>query len=173
MLPSRIRPLGRCSILLFGKTFNWHLDNKGYVMCKLALILCFCWIIHSVYIALQHWWSECQVSPFTETWKMKGTWSNSTNILGLVIFSVVTGFLKIESQYHTYNQKVTWSYGQYHFEHVKVKWRFYSDVLLGIAISISGEEGKPLLLFFRSVSHVMMKVLLKQFYSLQKKRKLI
>merc|ERR1712013_24662 len=53
-----------------------------------------------------------------ETWKMKGTWSNSTNILGLVIFSVVTG----------------------------------------IAISISGEEGKPLLLFFRSVSHVMMKV---------------
>merc|ERR1712115_256967 len=53
-----------------------------------------------------------------ETWKMKGTWSNSTNILSLVIFSVVTG----------------------------------------IAISISGEEGKPLLLFFRSVSHVMMKV---------------
>ena len=58
MLPSRIRPLGRCLILFFGKPFNWHLDNKGYVMCKLALILCFCWIIHSVYIALQHWWSE-------------------------------------------------------------------------------------------------------------------
>merc|ERR1712051_16586 len=53
-----------------------------------------------------------------ESWKMKGSWSNSTNILGLVIFSVVTG----------------------------------------IAISISGEEGRPLLQFFQSVSHVMMKV---------------
>ena len=28
----------------------------------------------------------------------------------------------------------------------------------GIAISISGEEGRPLLVFFQSVSHVMMKV---------------
>merc|ERR1711936_1245755 len=53
-----------------------------------------------------------------ESWKMTGSWSNSTNILGLVIFSVVTG----------------------------------------IAISISGEEGRPLLQFFQSVSHVMMKV---------------
>merc|ERR1712198_80119 len=26
-----------------------------------------------------------------ETWKMSSTWNNSTNILGLVIFSVVTG----------------------------------------------------------------------------------
>jgi len=53
-----------------------------------------------------------------ETWKMTGTWNNSTNILGLVIFSVATG----------------------------------------IAISLSGEEGKPLLAFFKSVSHVMMKI---------------
>jgi len=53
-----------------------------------------------------------------ETWKMKGTWNNSTNILGLVIFSVATG----------------------------------------IAISLSGEDGKPLLAFFKSVSHVMMKI---------------
>jgi len=53
-----------------------------------------------------------------ETWKMTGSWNNSTNILGLVIFSVATG----------------------------------------IAISLSGEEGKPLLSFFKSVSHVMMKI---------------
>ena len=26
-----------------------------------------------------------------ETWKMAGTWTHSTNILGLVIFSVATG----------------------------------------------------------------------------------
>ena len=49
---------------------------------------------------------------------MEGVWSSSTNILGLVIFSVVTG----------------------------------------IAISLSGEDGRPLLLFFRSTSHVMMKL---------------
>ena len=49
---------------------------------------------------------------------MKGTWSNSTNILGLVIFSVATG----------------------------------------IAIALSGEEGRPLLSFFKSVSHVMMRL---------------
>merc|ERR1712233_224993 len=53
-----------------------------------------------------------------DTWKMGSTWSNSTNILGLVIFSVATG----------------------------------------IAIALSGEEGKPLLNFFKSVSHVMMKI---------------
>merc|ERR1712212_557373 len=53
-----------------------------------------------------------------DTWVMAGTWNNSTNILGLVIFSVATG----------------------------------------IAISLSGEEGKPLLSFFKSVSHVMMKI---------------
>jgi len=53
-----------------------------------------------------------------ETWKMSSTWSNSTNILGLVIFSVVTG----------------------------------------ISIALSGEEGRPLLNFFKSVSHVMMKI---------------
>jgi len=53
-----------------------------------------------------------------DTWVMSGTWNNSTNILGLVIFSVATG----------------------------------------IAISLSGEEGKPLLHFFKSVSHVMMKI---------------
>jgi Na+/H+-dicarboxylate symporter len=53
-----------------------------------------------------------------ETWKMIGSWNNSTNILGLVIFSIATG----------------------------------------IAISLSGEEGKPLLSFFKSVSHVMMKI---------------
>ena len=41
MLPSRIRPLGPCLILFFGKPFNWHLDNKGYAMCKPPLILCF------------------------------------------------------------------------------------------------------------------------------------
>merc|ERR1712243_285550 len=53
-----------------------------------------------------------------ETWKMSSTWNNSTNILGLVIFSVVTG----------------------------------------ISIALSGEEGRPLLNFFKSVSHVMMKI---------------
>lgn len=53
-----------------------------------------------------------------ETWRMEGEWSSSTNILGLVIFSVVTG----------------------------------------VAISLSGEDGRPLLLFFRSTSHVMMKM---------------
>jgi len=52
------------------------------------------------------------------TWEMSSSWSNSTNILGLVVFSIATG----------------------------------------IAISISGEEGKPLLKFFQSVSHVMMKL---------------
>merc|ERR1711962_1222826 len=52
------------------------------------------------------------------TWKMTSSWNSSTNILGLVIFSVVTG----------------------------------------ISISLSGEEGRPLLQFFKSVSHVMMKV---------------
>ena len=45
-------------------------------------------------------------------------WSNGTNILGLVIFSIVTG----------------------------------------VAIAMCGEEGKPLLRFFESVSIVMMKV---------------
>jgi len=53
-----------------------------------------------------------------ETWQIGSTWNHSTNILGLVIFSVATG----------------------------------------IAIALSGEEGRPLLLFFKSVSHVMMKV---------------
>lgn len=52
------------------------------------------------------------------TWMVKGNWTNSTNILGLVVFSIATG----------------------------------------IAIALSGEEGKPLLRFFQSVSVVMMKV---------------
>ena len=52
------------------------------------------------------------------TWRMGSTWSHSTNILGLVIFSVATG----------------------------------------IAIALSGDEGKPLLHFFKSVSHVMMRL---------------
>jgi len=52
------------------------------------------------------------------TWRMGSTWNHSTNILGLVIFSVATG----------------------------------------IAIALSGEEGKPLLSFFKSVSHVMMRL---------------
>jgi Na+/H+-dicarboxylate symporter len=52
------------------------------------------------------------------TWKVEKNWTNSTNILGLVVFSIVTG----------------------------------------IAISMSGEEGKPLLRFVQSVSVVMMKV---------------
>merc|ERR1711962_190191 len=52
------------------------------------------------------------------TWKMTSSWNSSTNILGLVMFSVVTG----------------------------------------ISISLSGEDGRPLLQFFKSVSHVMMKV---------------
>ena len=34
-----------------------------------------------------------------ETWKMSSTWNNSTNILGLVIFSVVTG-LAYHYHYH-------------------------------------------------------------------------
>merc|ERR1719244_398659 len=53
-----------------------------------------------------------------DTWMFKSAWSSSTNILGLVVFSVVTG----------------------------------------IAIAMCGEEGKPLLKFFESVSIVMMKV---------------
>lgn len=52
------------------------------------------------------------------TWMFAGDWSNSTNILGLVVFSIVTG----------------------------------------VAISVCGEEGKPLLKFFESISIVMMKV---------------
>jgi len=52
------------------------------------------------------------------TWMFKSAWSNGTNILGLVIFSIVTG----------------------------------------VAIAMCGEDGKPLLHFFESVSIVMMKV---------------
>jgi len=52
------------------------------------------------------------------TWMFKSAWSSSTNILGLVVFSIVTG----------------------------------------VAIAVSGEEGKPLLNFFESTSIVMMKV---------------
>ncbi|XP_023347924.1 excitatory amino acid transporter 3 [Eurytemora carolleeae] len=52
------------------------------------------------------------------TWKVTSNWTNSTNILGLVVFSIVTG----------------------------------------IAISLSEEEGIPLLRFVESVSVVMMKV---------------
>ena len=48
----------------------------------------------------------------------KSDWSNGTNILGLVIFSIVTG----------------------------------------VAIAMCGEDGKPLLNFFESVSIVMMRV---------------
>jgi len=53
-----------------------------------------------------------------DTWRFKGMWSSSTNILGLVVFAVVTG----------------------------------------IAIAQCGEEGKPLLSFFESISIVMMRV---------------
>ena len=60
--------------------------------------------------------------PFNEsdryTWNFKGEWSQGTNILGLVVFSIVTG----------------------------------------VAIAVSGEQGKPLLDFFNSVSVVMMKL---------------
>jgi len=52
------------------------------------------------------------------TWKMGHTYGGSTNILGLVVFSVATG----------------------------------------VAISLCGEEGKPLLAFFKSVSAVMMRL---------------
>jgi len=52
------------------------------------------------------------------TWMTTGSWSSSTNILGLVVFAIVTG----------------------------------------IAIAITGEDGKPLLRFFESLSIVMMKV---------------
>jgi len=52
------------------------------------------------------------------TWRFKSKWSNGTNILGLVVFSIVTG----------------------------------------IAIAMCGDDGKPLLKFFESVSVVMMKV---------------
>jgi Na+/H+-dicarboxylate symporter len=53
-----------------------------------------------------------------DTWRFKDDWSDSTNILGLVVFAVVTG----------------------------------------IAIAQCGEEGKPRLRFFESISIVMMKV---------------
>merc|ERR1712051_917232 len=76
-------------------------------------------LIYPGNVAIEDPTSGALLDPLVrESWKMKGSWSNSTNILGLVIFSVVTG----------------------------------------IAISISGEEGRPLLQFFQSVSHVMMKV---------------
>merc|ERR1712051_788846 len=76
-------------------------------------------LIYPGNVAIEDPTSGALLNPLVrESWKMKGSWSNSTNILGLVIFSVVTG----------------------------------------IAISISGEEGRPLLQFFQSVSHVMMKV---------------
>lgn len=52
------------------------------------------------------------------TWRVGSNWSNSTNILGLIVFSIVTG----------------------------------------IAIAMSGEEGRPLLRFFESLAFVMMKV---------------
>jgi len=52
------------------------------------------------------------------TWRFKPAWSDGTNILGLIVFSIVTG----------------------------------------VAIAICGEDGKPLLSFFESVSIVMMKV---------------
>merc|ERR1712051_643326 len=76
-------------------------------------------LIYPGNVAIEDPMSGALLDPLVrESWKMTGSWSNSTNILGLVIFSVVTG----------------------------------------IAISISGEEGRPLLQFFQSVSHVMMKV---------------
>ena len=54
-----------------------------------------------------------------DTWSFHGDWAaGSTNILGLVVFSIVTG----------------------------------------VAIASSGEQGKPLLTFFQSVSAVMMKL---------------
>ena len=53
-----------------------------------------------------------------DTWEFEGKFSNTTNILGLVVFSIVTG----------------------------------------IAIACSGEDGKPLLSFFQSVSAVMMRL---------------
>merc|ERR1719334_847974 len=53
-----------------------------------------------------------------KTWMFKSAWSNSTNILGLVVFSIVTG----------------------------------------VAIAMSGEDGKPMLRFFESISVVMMRV---------------
>ena len=52
------------------------------------------------------------------TWDFKGEWTNGTNILGLVVFSIVTG----------------------------------------VAIACVGNEGKPLLNFFQSVSVTMMQV---------------
>ena len=59
------------------------------------------------------------ISPEDKTtWMFKSKWSNSTNFLGLIVFSIVTG----------------------------------------VAIGISGEQGKPLLRFFESVSFVMMKI---------------
>ena len=53
-----------------------------------------------------------------DTWKFKGEFVDNTNILGLVVFSIVTG----------------------------------------VAIASSGEAGKPLLAFFESTAHVMMKL---------------
>lgn len=54
----------------------------------------------------------------TRTWNFSARWNDSTNILGLVVFSIITG----------------------------------------IAISLCGEEGKPLLGLFQSISVVMMKL---------------
>ena len=53
-----------------------------------------------------------------DTWITVGRWTNSSNILGLVVFSIFTG----------------------------------------IAIAICGEDGKPMLRFFESVSIVMMRI---------------
>ena len=53
-----------------------------------------------------------------DTWITVGKWTNSSNILGLVVFSIFTG----------------------------------------IAIAICGEDGKPVLRLFESLSIVMMKI---------------
>ena len=71
-----------------------------------------------------------------ETWRMDSTWNHSTNILGLVIFSVATGIAIGNSS----------------------RGRYYVPLILYLFSALSGEEGKPLLLFFKSVSHVMMRL---------------
>ena len=68
-----------------------------------------------------------------ETWDFKKTWSNNSNILGLIVFSLVIGR------------------------------RFVNRCILifrckGVAIVVCGEAGKPLLQFFDSLSVVMMKI---------------
>ena len=68
------------------------------------------------------------------TWRLAGSWTHSTNILGLVVSS---GLLSVVA----------------HHRAVQV-----FSLATGVSIALSGQEGRPLLAFFQSLSAVMMRV---------------